>query len=308
VLGRLGGAVVIADGVDYSFARPSPAGLYAAGKRFAGRYVGPGSGKLLEPAERDALFAAGLDIFLLAEGNADSAAGGYSVGVSHAQQALAASRALGAPESTAIYFAVDYDVSSKGWDAPREYLRGAGSVIGPARVGVYGEYDVMGWAARDGVAAWFFQTYAWSAGRWYAGNHVEQYLNGQIVAGGEVDLCRSMLAEFGQWRAKPAAQEGDNMFMGQIPPGAEAVTIVPTPWTKSQISFGADFGKAKLRVARHVVNRGWIDIQEVVVSSGDLARVDLPARDNVDRTSVRRVKLDDADDMTTPVAFMAWWA
>lgn len=194
----------MAEGVDYSFASPSAAGLAAAGKKFAGRYVGPGSGKFLTIPERDALFANGLDIFLLAEGSVDSALGGWSVGVDHARQARDHARSLGAPDSTAIYFAVDYDVSSKGWTAPRDYLAGAGSVLGPGRVGVYGEYDVMGWAQRDGVAAWFFQTYAWSSGQWFAGNHVEQYHNGVIVAGGEVDLCRSKQPNFGQWRADGA--------------------------------------------------------------------------------------------------------
>ncbi len=200
------------EGVDYSFSSPSAAGLAAAGKHFAGRYVGPGWGKFLTPSERDALFAAGLDIFLLAEGAAGDAAGGYNVGVQHAQLALAHARQLGAPDSAAIYFAVDYDVVKGGWDAPREYLRGAGSVLGPARVGVYGEHDVMVWAQRDAVAAWLFQTYAWSAGRWFAGNHIEQYLNGVTVAGGEVDLCRSMTADFGQWRA-------DGANPGEIFPG-----------------------------------------------------------------------------------------
>lgn len=210
--------MAVQQGVDYSFARPSPAGLAAAGMHFAGRYVGPGSGKFLTDPERVALFAAGLDIFLLAEGNADSAAGGYNVGVNHAQLALSHARQLGAPDSVAIYFAVDYDVSSKGWETgPREYLRGACSVLGVGRVGVYGSYRVMGWAQRDAVASWFFQTYAWSAGAWYQGNHVEQWKNGVIVAGGEVDLCRSMVDEYGQWRAsgiapQPRKAVGDDMI------------------------------------------------------------------------------------------------
>jgi hypothetical protein len=75
----------------------------------------------------------------------------------------------------------------------------------------------MQWAARDGVAAWFFQTYAWSGGLWYGGNHVEQYKNGVIVAGGEVDLCRSVKAEFGQWRAHGGGGEFDmaTLIMGE---------------------------------------------------------------------------------------------
>lgn len=203
----------MAEGVDYSFPPlPSPSGLVANGKHFVGRYVGPGSGKFITTPERDALFAAGLDVFLNVEGSAGDAAGGYGVGVSHAQSALAHARRLGAPEHTAFYFAIDYDVASKGWDAPRAYLQGAASVVGLQRVGVYGEHDVMGWAQRDGVASWFFQTYAWSNGAWFAGNHVEQYLNNVGIAGGRVDLCRSLVANFGQWRS-------DGADPGQIFPG-----------------------------------------------------------------------------------------
>lgn len=103
------------------------------------------------------------------------------------------------------------------------------------------------------------------------------------------------------------AKGDDDMFHGQIPAGGDAVTIVPTPWDASQISFGADHGKALLRVARHVVNEGWVDIQHVLVDSEDGARVDLARLASVDRTSVQRIPIDDADMMTTPVGYMAWW-
>ncbi len=194
------------EGVDYSFARPSPAGLAAAGKTFAGRYVGPGSGKLLTAGERDELLAAGLDIMLLAEGTADGALGGYNMGVYHGELAKAAAQALGAPWDTAIYFAVDFDVTADQWPIVAQYLHGAGFAVGAPQVGVYGGLRAVQWAARDGVADWFFQTYAWSEGQWFPGNHVEQYHNGVQLAGGEVDLCRSVQAEFGQWRANPAPE------------------------------------------------------------------------------------------------------
>jgi len=97
----------------------------------------------------------------------------------------------------------------------------------------------------------------------------------------------------------------DNFFHGQIPAGS-AATVVCTPWNKSQISFGAEFGKAKLRVAEHVVNVGWV-YNEIVVSNTDNARVDLPPRDNVDRRSVLRIPINDKDKLDTPVGYMAWW-
>jgi hypothetical protein len=200
------------EGVDYSFQVPSAAGLAAAGKHFAGRYVGPGFGKHLTVPERDALFAAGLDIFLNVEQWEGSAAGGYGVGQYHASLARDHAAQLGAPDHTALYFAIDFDVSSKGWPAVREYLRGAASVVGIERVGVYGGINAVTWAARDGVASWFFQTYAWSDWQWFGGNHVEQYRNHVELAGGNVDLCRAPVGNFGQWRA-------DGADPGQIFPG-----------------------------------------------------------------------------------------
>ena len=65
-------------------------------------------------------------------------------------------------------------------------------------LGVYAGLRGVQWAARDGVAAWFFQTFAWSGGVWYAANHVEQYDNDVSLAGGTVDLCRAVKVNFGQ--------------------------------------------------------------------------------------------------------------
>jgi hypothetical protein len=198
--------------VDYAFSRPDPAGLFAAGKRFAMRYIGPGTDdKHLHTAERDALWAAGLFVALLAEGAGNDALGGFSTGQSQASSALDAARALGAPDSLPIYFAVDFDVTSSQWPTVAQYFNGAASVLGGAMVGIYGGIHAMQWAARDGVAAWFFQTYAWSSGQWYPGNHVEQYQNDVTVAGGAVDLCRSVQANYGQWGPSGPPEMRDDM-------------------------------------------------------------------------------------------------
>jgi hypothetical protein len=162
----------------------------------------------------------------------------------HAQQAVAMANARGFP-TRVLYFAVDRDVTANTWPGARDYLRGAGSVVGVAAVGVYGERDVMVWAARDGVASWFFQTYAWSDynhdGRpeWFAGNHVEQYRNGVALAGGEVDLCRSMEADFGQWPLD--ATGGDDMTPEQSQQLSMLATYVPPlAWRVDALRQGSD--------------------------------------------------------------------
>jgi Domain of unknown function (DUF1906) len=187
------------EGVDYAGSRPDPAGLYRAGKRFVVRYGGPGgSWKHLTATEANALRAAGLSIVANAEGTADGLRG-RQAGADWAILADEHFRSLGMPADRPIYLSADWDVTSGQWPSVADALRGAGSVIGAARVGVYGSYDVMRWARRDGVARWFWQTYAWSGGRWAAGNHIEQYGNGIRVAGGDVDLCRALTADYGQW-------------------------------------------------------------------------------------------------------------
>jgi hypothetical protein len=191
----------MAEGVDYSSTRPNPQQLYAAGKRFVVRYGGPGGDwKHLTAAEAASLTGAGLALVANAEGAADGLLGGWDVGVSWARSADTAFRALGMSAGRPIYLSVDFDCGpDKQWAACAQALRGAASVLGPARVGVYGSYDVMQWAKRDGVARWYWQTYAWSGGRWAGHNNLEQYRNGVSLAGGTVDLCRSKTADYGQW-------------------------------------------------------------------------------------------------------------
>ncbi|HEX5996289.1 MAG TPA: DUF1906 domain-containing protein [Jiangellales bacterium] len=201
------------EGVDYAGTRPNPTQLYAAGKRFVVRYGGPGgSWKHLDATEARALTGAGLALVANAEGAADGLLLGWDAGVSWARSADAHFRALGMPADRPIYLSVDFDCGpDKQWAAVANALRGAASVIGAGRVGVYGSYDVMQWARRDNVARWYWQTYAWSGGRWASHNHLEQYRNGVSLAGGTVDLNRSKIADFGQW-----GQEEDDVSAADV--------------------------------------------------------------------------------------------
>lgn len=192
---------VAIEGVDYAFApRPDIAGLAAAGKRFACRYGGPGSlSKQLDAAEAQALGAAGIAVVANAEGSEGGLLGGWSVGVSWARSAQAHFARCGMPAGRPIYLSVDFDVQSGQWAAVADALRGAASIIGASRVGVYGGRRAIQWARRDGVAQWFWQTYAWSGGVWVPGNHIEQYHNGVRLAGADLDLDRALATDYGQW-------------------------------------------------------------------------------------------------------------
>lgn len=197
------------EGVDYAGDRPSSTCLRQAGKHFVGRYFGPGgSWKHATRRECDAHRAAGLTIVSLVEGFADDPLRGYQYGMAHAIAGSAAARAAGMAASRPLYFAVDFDMRTSQRGRVADYLKGAASSVGVARVGVYGGYDTVKWAMEAGLARWSFQTYAWSGGRWYTGNHFEQYSNHRTVCGATVDLCRSKRTDFGQWPA-PSQTIGD---------------------------------------------------------------------------------------------------
>lgn len=207
------------EGVDYAWSRPDIGQLAAAGKAFACRYGGPGSsGKQLDPGEAQALSAAGVAIVANAEGAADGLLGGWSAGADWARRADAHFRACGMPPDRPIYLSADFGVTSAQWPAVREALKGAASVIGAGRVGIYGGRRAIEWARRDGVAAWFWQTYAWSYGVWVPGNNIEQYQNGVSLAGATLDLDRALQSDFGQWTIG-----GDMGALEWIDPRVEAL-------------------------------------------------------------------------------------
>lgn len=199
------------EGVDYAFLpeHPSIPGLASAGIQFACRYLGPGtSDKHLTPSEADELAAHGIAIVANAEGAATGLLGGYKTGFDWAAQAADQAHDCGMPPGRPIYLSADWDVISGQWPYVRQALQGAAEALGgPHRVGIYGSAKVMEWARNDGVAQWFWQTYAWSGGRWAAGNNIEQYRNGVSLAGGTVDLNRALTIDYGQWRGTAMTDE-----------------------------------------------------------------------------------------------------
>lgn len=189
------------EGVDYAFPpRPDLNVLKTAGKSFLCRYGGPGTiDKQLDPAEALRATTLGFKLVANAEGSASGLLGGFDVGVSWARSAEARFKLCGMPTGRPIYLSVDFDVVSSQWPNVAAALRGAASVIGTDRVGIYGGLRAVTWARRDGVARWFWQTYAWSGGTWAPGNHIEQYRNGVNIAGANLDLDRAISGDYGQW-------------------------------------------------------------------------------------------------------------
>lgn len=221
----------MAEGVDFSGDRPSGVCLWSMGKTFAGRYFGPGgSWKHATPQEVGALIASGLSVFALAEGAANDALQGYQLGRSHAISANNATAAAGMPGDRPIYFNVDFDMTTAQRSPVAAYFDGAASIVGIDRVGLYGGYRTVSWAATEGIATWFMQTSSWSQGKWSTANHIEQYSHGVKVCGASVDLNRSMKVDFGQW---PHPTESFGSVPDQSPP-----VVTSGPWDYTDVIDG----------------------------------------------------------------------
>src|SRR5664280_1562093 len=161
----------MAKGLDYSSGRPNVDAAKQQGYSFVARYLAvDGGSKLITKTEADQIRAHGLGLVLVYEQYAGRAKEGRAAGKADGQTALTQARLVGFPDS-----------------------------IGANRVGVYGSYAVVERCFTNGSARFFWQTYAWSAGKISTHTHILQYSNGRTVGGASVDLNESKQADFGAW-------------------------------------------------------------------------------------------------------------
>lgn len=188
-------------GLDYSSGRPDLKKAKALGYGFVARYLFPPT-KGITKVEAAAIRAAGLGIVVIYESYAGRALEGQVAGIADGKMALAFAHSIGFPDTRPIYFAVDFAGTAAQQPAIDAYLRGAASVIGAARVGVYGSYYVVERCFANKTAQWFWQTRGWSSGKESIHTHFFQYLNGQTVGGATVDLNESKQDDFGAWEVE----------------------------------------------------------------------------------------------------------
>jgi Domain of unknown function (DUF1906) len=262
-------------GVDYAWGRPGATALKTAGAQFACRYLSHDTtGKNLSRSEADELAAAGIWIVVVWEDSADRALQGHAAGVADAIAAASQAAGCGMPGDRPIYFAVDFDATPAQQATINAYLDGAASVLGRQRIGIYGGFGPVSRAMAAGHAAWGWQTYAWSSSNWWAGAHINQYLNDQVINGVGLDYDRALTTDYGQWMPgiSPATQEDDDMPTGMLADGQGAITPISLPRGRYKtIGFIADNGlqqlpAAQIRVAVHQGAGDW-DVQDVPVDS-----------------------------------------
>jgi glycoside hydrolase-like protein len=203
----------VPEGIDYAFGRPSMSALRSAGIRFVCRYLSHSPSKNLTAAEARKLTDAGIWIVVVWETTAKRALDGRAAGAADARDARDQAHACGMPDGRPVYFAVDWDASSGQQSKINAYLDGAASVLGKDRVGIYGGYWPVKRALDGGHAAWAWQTYAWSGGRWDARAQLQQYSNGHTIGGIACDYDRAEKSDYGQWRVGATPGGDDDMAL-----------------------------------------------------------------------------------------------
>lgn len=188
----------MARGLDFSFARPSPESVKSGGYDFICRYLSAVPGKNISADEASHAFSAGLSIALVWESTAARALDGFAAGSEDAQNALQVAQQANCGNIPAIYFAVDFDASEADQVKIDDYLKGAASVLGLPRVGVYGGYWVVKRCFDNGTVSWGWQTYAWSGKNWDDRAHLRQIQNGVKFNGMDVDIDETINDNYGQ--------------------------------------------------------------------------------------------------------------
>jgi hypothetical protein len=163
--------------VDYSMARPTPDTIKSSGYSGVMRYLSTDPAKNLQPAERDALLAAGLSIGLVWETYANRAAAGFSAGAADAKGAEAQASTLGLPAGLPIFYAVDFAADP---NVVKPYFDGVRSVA-TRPVGIYGSLSVVDAALAGGWAAYAWQACAWSNGKVSQRAHLYQRLSPTVA-------------------------------------------------------------------------------------------------------------------------------
>lgn len=158
------------------------------GYQFACRYLVPTGWKRLTREEAELISEAGLQVISVFETTADRALGGRAAGLADGATAVRTAHAIGQPEGSAIYFAVDFDATVHQMPVVIDYIRAASEASPGYLAGVYGSYRVIEAVREAGVCTHYWQTYAWSRGRKADGIHLYQYRNDIVVNGVRIDL------------------------------------------------------------------------------------------------------------------------
>ena len=200
--------------IDFSSGIPSPAAIKRAGHIGAIRYVSnkrPGAawmtGKPVTLQEAAANAAAGLPTASVYQfGRAETAdwkqgAAGAAI---HAPQAISVHKAAGGPTHRPIYIAIDDNPTREHYTQfIRPYLQAFSKALSVAgyQTGVYGNYNTIEWASRDGIGTFYWMHDWGSNGKIHPKTTIHQLPQSrqQTIENVIVDVNEVYASDWGQW-------------------------------------------------------------------------------------------------------------
>lgn len=186
-------------GIDYGYGKPKASSIKDGGYEFVCRYLSHSEGKNLSSNELADLRSQGLKVVVVWETTIERPLSGFEGGAQDAKDAVESLSYLGI-SNVVVYFACDDDFSIHNYDLIQNYFKGAASVIGKAKTGVYGGFDIVKMLFDQGLVTYGWQTYSWSHGRWDSRAQLRQTnIYGPKIDGVECDTDQSMQDDFGQF-------------------------------------------------------------------------------------------------------------
>jgi hypothetical protein len=162
-------------GIDFGWRAVSARTARNMGAQFAASYLSTDKSKNWTLAMINAYHAMGLGTVCVWETSAKRALAGYRAGRTDALAALRQERTLELPPQLPVYFAVDFDETSRQAGPVASYFRGVNSVLGVNRTGGYGGYWTISRLFNSGLIQFGWQTSAWSGGLWDPRAQLQQY-------------------------------------------------------------------------------------------------------------------------------------
>ena len=145
--------------IDYSFARPAPAAIKAAGYTAVWRYLGGTEGKDLTAAEASQLHAAGLGIGCVFESLSQEPLSGAGAGTADGKAAAAQARAIGLPAGAPLLVAVGDFAAIPGQLAPiHAYYHAFRAETGAWQTGGYATSYIIGELVAQGAEGLWWQS------------------------------------------------------------------------------------------------------------------------------------------------------
>ncbi|MDN6137750.1 DUF1906 domain-containing protein [Corynebacterium sp.] len=201
--------------IDYSAGVPSASAIKAAGHLGAVRYVSEKrpnaqwmAGKPVTLKEIQAMSGQGLATASVYQyGRAETAdwkqgAAGAAV---HAPKAISIHRAAGGPTGRPIYIAIDDNPTRSQYDSLiKPYLVAFSAALRAAgySIGIYGNYNVIDWAIKDGIGSYFWMHDWGSGGKIHPRTTIHQLPQNKqrTIDGVVVDINNVYAQDWGQWK------------------------------------------------------------------------------------------------------------